>query len=715
MAEHKEQEETPDPGQKEKRPPVPELKPESDEDRDAPLPPRDRRRQRHNREPGSAPENDGSEWRRRSKTLAFWVFFVLVALFATRFFGSSTGSGDVVISYKEYRTLMKQGKIESAVIIDSDFHGTLLEPEYTTSRGGQQAYRTFVVNLGVIGEDAIADWEKYEIDFRFQEKPFDWLKVFFNFLPWLLFVGLWLFIFRQMQGGPKGAFSFGKSRAKLVSEDRPKVTFKDVAGSDEAKQELQEIIEYLKDPRKFQRLGGRIPKGVLLVGPPGTGKTYMAKAVAGEAGVPFYSMSGSDFVEMFVGVGASRVRDLFEQGKANAPCIIFIDEIDAVGRHRGAGIGGGHDEREQTLNQLLVEMDGFDSKEGVILIAATNRPDVLDPALLRPGRFDRQVVVDRPDVKGREGVLKVHIRNTPLDKDVDLTVLARATPGFSQADLENLVNEAALLASRHDRTSVIMEDFENAKDKVIMGVERRSLVISDSEKKRTAYHEIGHALVAKLVPESDPVHKVTIIPRGQSLGLTTYLPIDERHNYSRSYSDAVLTYALGGRVAEKIVFGEVSSGGQQDYKMATDLARRMVCDWGMSEELGPVSYGNRQDEVFLGREMAQRRDFSEKVAQVIDDEIRNFVLTAEERAESLLRENIAQVHVLADALLEFEVLDDSQLDRILAGEKLQKPPEPPESQNGRTKQDAADDVDEPETPSSEETTAESTKTPEDDD
>ena len=706
MAERKDHDEIPAAEQKELKPPVPELKPESDGDRDAPETPRNRPRPRQNREPGAGPENDGSEWRRRSKTLAFWVFFVLVALFATRFFGSSTGSGDVVLSYKEYRTLMKQGKIESAVIIDSDFYGTLREPEYATSRGSQQAYRTFVVNLGVIGEEAIADWEKHEIDFRFQEKPFDWLKVFFNFLPWLLFVGLWLFIFRQMQGGPKGAFSFGKSRAKLVSEDRPKVTFKDVAGSDEAKQELQEIIEYLKDPRKFQRLGGRIPKGVLLVGPPGTGKTYMAKAVAGEAGVPFYSMSGSDFVEMFVGVGASRVRDLFEQGKANAPCIIFIDEIDAVGRHRGAGIGGGHDEREQTLNQLLVEMDGFDSKEGVILIAATNRPDVLDPALLRPGRFDRQVVVDRPDVKGREGVLKVHIRNTPLDKDVDLAVLARATPGFSQADLENLVNEAALLASRYDRTCVVMEDFENAKDKVIMGVERRSLVISDSEKKCTAYHEIGHALVAKLVPESDPVHKVTIIPRGQSLGLTTYLPIDERHNYSRSYSDAVLTYALGGRVAEKIVFGEVSSGGQQDYKMATDLARRMVCDWGMSEKLGPISYGNRQDEVFLGREMAQRRDFSEKVAQIIDDEIRNFVLTAEERAESLLRENIAQVHVLADALLEFEVLDDSQLDRILGGEKLQKPPETSESHNGRPIQDATAEEKSDE-PAADEGTAES--------
>ncbi len=709
MAARKGQGKPPAADQKEQTPSAPELKPESDGNVEEPEIPRNR--PRPNREPGSTPENDGREWRRRSKTLAFWVFFVMVALFATRFFGSNSGSGDVVLSYKEYRTLMKQGKIVSAIIVESDFHGTLREPEYSSGRGEEQSFRTFVVNLGVIGEEAIADWEKYEIDFRFQEKPFDWLKVFFNFLPWLLFVGLWLFIFRQMQGGPKGAFSFGKSRAKLFSEDHPKVTFKDVAGSDEAKQELQEIIEYLKDPRKFQRLGGRIPKGVLLVGPPGTGKTYMAKAVAGEADVPFYSMSGSDFVEMFVGVGASRVRDLFEQGKANAPCILFIDEIDAVGRHRGAGIGGGHDEREQTLNQLLVEMDGFDSKEGVILIAATNRPDVLDPALLRPGRFDRQVVVDRPDVKGREGVLKVHIRNTPLDKDVDLTVLARATPGFSQADLENLVNEAALLASRYDRPSVIMEDFENAKDKVIMGVERRSLVISDSEKKRTAYHEIGHALVAKLVPESDPVHKVTIIPRGQSLGLTTYLPIDERHNYSRSYSDAVLTYALGGRVAEKIVFGEVSSGGQGDYKMATDLARRMVCEWGMSEKLGPISYSNRRDEVFLGREIVQRHDFSEKIAQVIDEEIRDFVLTAEDRAKTLLRENIAQVHVLADALLEFEVLDDSQLDRILAGEKLQKPSEPSESHNGRSRQDATGNVEEAEAPSTGEQIAESQEAP----
>ena len=622
----------------------------------------------------SQEENGGRPWRRISKTLAFWVFFLLVAIFASKFFGSSDGSGEVVLSYKEYKSLLTQGRIVSAVIIETEFHGKLLEPEYTTPESGEQRpYQSFVVDLGVIDGETRSEWEEHGVDFRFHSRPFNWLNVFFNFLPWLLFVGLWLFILRQMQGGPKGAFSFGKSRAKLVSEDRPKVTFKDVAGSEEAKQELQEIIEFLRDPRKFQRLGGRIPKGVLLVGPPGTGKTYMAKAVAGEAAVPFFSMSGSDFVEMFVGVGASRVRDLFEQGKNSAPCIIFIDEIDAVGRHRGAGIGGGHDEREQTLNQLLVEMDGFDSKEGVILIAATNRPDVLDPALLRPGRFDRQVVVDRPDVRGREGVLKVHVRNTPLGEDVDLKVLARATPGFSQADLANLVNEAALLASRFDRSKVAMEDFENAKDKVMMGAERRSLVISEEDKKRTAYHEIGHALVAKLVPESDPVHKVTIIPRGQSLGLTTYLPMDERHNYSRRYSEAVLTYALGGRVAENLVFGEVSSGAQQDYKMATELGRRMVCDWGMSDRLGPLSYGHKSDEVFLGREMTQRRNYSEKVAEAIDEEITIFILAAEKRAEKLLQENLDNLHLLAKALLEFEVLDDAQLDRIIAGEKLEKP------------------------------------------
>ena len=627
-----------------------------------------------------ASEDGKRPWRRISKTLAFWVFFLLVAIFASKFFGNDPAS-DVVLSYKEYKTLLTDEKIQSAVIIDNEFHGHLVAEELSPpGRGQQRTYHDFIVNLGVIDADTRDEWLTHGIDFRFQSKPFNWLNVFFNFLPWLLFVGLWLFILRQMQGGPKGAFSFGKSKAKLVSEEKTQITFKDVAGADEAKQELQEIIEFLKDPRKFQRLGGRIPKGVLLVGPPGTGKTHMARAVSGEAEVPFFSMSGSDFVEMFVGVGASRVRDLFEQGKNHAPCIIFIDEIDAVGRHRGAGIGGGHDEREQTLNQLLVEMDGFESKEGVILIAATNRPDVLDPALLRPGRFDRQVVVDLPDLKGREGILKVHTRNIPLSEDVNLQVLARGTPGLSGADLANLVNEAALLASRSNRDRVIMLDFEDAKDKVMMGTERRSMVISDKEKRLTSYHEIGHALIAKLIPESDPLHKVSIIPRGRALGVTHTLPIDDRHTYPQSYCEAVLAKALGGRVAERLVFGEITTGGQQDYRMATGLARQMVCNWGMSPKLGPISYGQQNDEVFIGRGMAQRRDYSERVAEMIDDEIKRFVIKAEALADKLLKENLDQVHLLAETLLEFETLDDLQIDQLLQGKKLEKP-----EQNGRAK------------------------------
>ena len=630
---------------------------------------------RDNADRNGASENGKRPWRHISKPLAFWIFFVLVAIFASKFFGSDPSS-DVVLSYKEYKMLLEEGKIQSAIIIENEFHGHLVAEELTPpGRRQQHTFRDFVVDLGVVDAQTREEWLKYGVDFRFQ-KPSNWLNIFFNFLPWILFIGLWLFILRQMQGGPKGAFSFGKSKAKLVSEDKAKITFKDVAGAEEAKQELQEIIEFLKDPRKFQRLGGRIPKGVLLVGPPGTGKTHMARAVAGEADVPFFLMSGSDFVEMFVGVGASRVRDLFEQGKNHAPCIIFIDEIDAVGRHRGAGIGGGHDEREQTLNQLLVEMDGFESKEGLILIAATNRPDVLDPALLRPGRFDRQVVVDRPDVRGREGILKVHTRNTPLSDDVNLQVLARGTPGLAGADLANLVNEAALMASRNNRDRVTMNDFEDAKDKVMMGAERRSLVITDTEKRLTSYHEIGHALVAKLIPESDPLHKVTIIPRGRALGVTHTLPIDERHTYPQSYCEAVLAYALGGRIAEKLVFGEITTGGQQDYRMATNLARQMVCDWGMSPKLGPIAYGQQNDEIFLGREMAQRRDHSDRVAEMIDEEIKNFVLKAESRAEQLLSDNIDKVHILAKALLEFETLDDVQLNQLLEGKTLEKPVEP---------------------------------------
>jgi cell division protease FtsH len=615
--------------------------------------------------------NEPFQWKQASRTMLFWVLFILVAVSVTRFLGS-TPSDEMEITYSQYRLLLKNRQIQSAVIVDQEFHGILTEP-YPFPEG--EAFRKFqkiVLNLGPIDADTKKEWEEYEVNFYFKERGGNWLGFLIQMLPWIFFIGLWFFIFRQMQGGPKGLFSFGKSKAKLLTEDKPKVTFKDVAGAEEAKQELQEIIEFLKDPGKFQKLGGRIPKGVLLIGPPGTGKTYMAKAVSGEAGVPFFSMSGSDFVEMFVGVGASRVRDLFVQGKKNAPCIIFVDEIDAVGRHRGAGIGGGHDEREQTLNQLLVEMDGFESNEGVIFMAATNRPDVLDPALMRPGRFDRVVVVDRPDVRGREGILRIHTRDIPLAKSVRLGVLARGTPGLSGADIENLVNEAALLASRHNRRSVTMVDFEEARDKVMMGTERRSMVISDEEKKLIAYHEIGHTLVAKLIPGSDPIHKVTIIPRGRALGVTHYLPIDEKHTYSKSHCVSKLAHALGGRAAELIAFKELTTGSGNDYEQATVLARSMVCEWGMSEKLGPLTYGKKEEEIFLGREIAQHRDYSEKTAQTIDAEVRALIDAAEETALRLLRENEDKMHMLAQALLEFEVLDGDQIDRLLRGEKIRK-------------------------------------------
>ncbi|HEX9860245.1 MAG TPA: ATP-dependent zinc metalloprotease FtsH [Nitrospirota bacterium] len=491
-------------------------------------------------------------------------------------------------------------------------------------------------------------------------------QVLFFWAPILLMIFFWIFIMKQMQAGGNKAMSFGKSRAKLLTESTNKVTFADVAGIEEPKQELHEIIEYLKDPQKFQRLGGRIPKGVLLVGPPGTGKTLLAKAIAGEADVPFFSISGSDFVEMFVGVGASRVRDLFEQGKKNAPCIIFIDELDAVGRHRGAGLGGGHDEREQTLNQLLVEMDGFESNEGVILISATNRPDVLDPALLRPGRFDRQVVVPRPDIKGRVGILKVHTRKIPLGDDVDLDVLARGTPGFAGAELANLVNEAALLAARKNKDKVEMSDFEDAKDKVMMGLERRSLVLSEEEKKNTAYHESGHTLVARLTLGADPIHKVTIIPRGRALGLTMSLPIDERYTYDREHLMGQLAMLLGGRVAEEITLEHMTTGAGNDLERATDLARRMVCEWGMSTKMGPLTFGKKEEQIFLGREIAQHRDYSEHTAVEIDDEVRRIMMESYDRARTLLSGNKAGLVALAEALLEKETLDSSEIDEILA-------------------------------------------------
>ena len=507
----------------------------------------------------------------------------------------------------------------------------------------------------------------------------DWVLLLLNGLPLLLLVGFCLFLMRQMQAGGNKALSFGKSRARLLSAQQKKATFKDVAGTDEAKEELQEIIEFLKDPQKFQKLGGRIPKGVLLVGPPGTGKTLLARAIAGEANVPFFSISGSDFVEMFVGVGASRVRDLFEQGKKNAPCIIFIDEIDAVGRHRGAGLGGGHDEREQTLNALLVEMDGFESNEGVILIAATNRPDVLDPALLRPGRFDRRVVVARPDVKGREEILRVHTRKVPIGDDVDLSIIARGTPGFSGADLANLVNEAALWAARQNRKFVTMADFEMSKDKVLMGVERKSMILSDEEKKNTAYHEAGHALVAAMTPGADPVHKVTIIPRGMALGLTMQLPEADKHTYTREYLEAMLAVLMGGRSAEEIFLGHITTGAGNDIERATDIARNMVCEWGMSE-LGPLAFGKKDEAIFLGREIAQHRDYSEDTAIQIDKEVRRIVNAAYEKARGTLSDNRDVLERVAQALLEREVIDAAEVKLLMEGKPLpEKPRTPPQA------------------------------------
>jgi len=600
-------------------------------------------------------------WRRPSRTQAFWIFFVLVLIFAAKFI-DSVPSDVSIVSYRQYREYLKNGLIVDAVIVgESEFHGRL-------SDGGK-----FVVNLGPIDAATKREWEEHNFNITFRDEPFQWYSLLFSFLPWLLFIGFWIFMLRQMQGGPRGLFSFGKSRAKLLMEDKQKTTFADVAGADEAKEELEEIIEFLKDPQKFQRLGGRIPKGVLMVGPPGTGKTHLARAVAGEAGVPFFSISGSDFVEMFVGVGASRVRDLFEQGKTNAPCIIFVDEIDAVGRHRGAGIGGGHDEREQTLNQLLVEMDGFESNDGVILIAATNRPDVLDPALLRPGRFDRRVVVDLPDIKGREGILKVHARKVPLDPDVDLQRVAQGTPGLSGADLENLVNEAALLASRRDHKTVALADFDAAKDKVMLGAERRSMVLTEEDQKLSAYHEAGHALVAKSLKGGPSIGKATIIPRGQAMGMVSFLA-DERRSLTETRLKAHLATALGGCVAEKLIFAERSTGAQGDYQQVTGLARSMVCDWGMNEELGPLALGEGDNEVFLGKEFSRNRHVSEDTAQAIDREIRNLVVEAEATATRILTDRSDELHALARALLAYEVLDDSEIDKVFAGEPLGRDP-----------------------------------------
>ena len=590
----------------------------------------------------------------RTKNILFWVVVGLFMILLFNLFSVPHHEPEEDVIFSEFMTKLDKGEVERVIIKASHISAVLKDK--TRIRTYSVEYPELVQVLRDRGV-------------QIEAKPPDESPWYITFLvtwgPFVLFLGLWFFLMRQMQMGGNKALSFGKSRARLLTEERKKVMFSDVAGVDEAKDEVLEIIEFLKDPRKFQKLGGRIPKGVLIVGPPGTGKTLLAKAIAGEASVPFFSISGSDFVEMFVGVGASRVRDLFEQGKKHAPCIIFIDEIDAVGRLRGAGLGGGHDEREQTLNQLLVEMDGFDTTEGVILVAATNRPDVLDPALLRPGRFDRQVVVNRPDLRGRAEILKVHTKKVPIATNVELEKIARGTPGFSGADLENLVNEAALWAARLNKKEVEVVDFEMAKDKVLMGAERKSLILSDEEKRTTAYHEAGHALIAKLIPGTDPVHKVTIIPRGRALGVTMQLPTDDRHGYSKGYLYNQLAILMGGRVAEELVLKEMTTGAGNDLERATDLARKMVCEWGMSEKMGPLTFGKQNEQVFLGRELGSQRDFSESIAMEIDQEVKRLVTENYERAKRLLTENMASLKRLAEALLEKEVLDGSDIDNIL--------------------------------------------------
>jgi cell division protease FtsH len=587
------------------------------------------------------------------KNLTLWLVISLLMILLFNIFNKPREAQDKIV-YSDFLYSVEKGEV-----IEVDIQGRNIQGKYANGH----EFKTYAPEdpelVKILRDKGVKISAKPE-----EDNPW-YMTILISWFPMLLLIAVWIFFMRQMQSGGGKALSFGKSRARLLNESHKKVTFDDVAGIDEAKAELQEIIEFLKNPKKFTRLGGRIPKGVLLVGPPGTGKTLLARAIAGEAGVPFFSISGSDFVEMFVGVGASRVRDLFIQGKKNAPCIIFIDEIDAVGRHRGAGLGGGHDEREQTLNQLLVEMDGFESNDGVILIAATNRPDVLDPALLRPGRFDRQIVVPIPDVKGRYSILAVHTKKTPLKEDVDLEVISRGTPGFSGADLENLVNEAALLAARQEKEKIDMSDFEEAKDKVLMGIERKSMIISDEEKRTTAYHEAGHAMIARLLPGTDPIHKVTIIPRGKALGITQQLPIDERHTYTKKYLLNCIAVYLGGRAAEEIVLNDFTTGAGNDLERATELARRMVCEWGMSEDLGPLTYGHKEEEIFLGRDFGVRRDYSEETAKKIDAEVRKIVEENYEKVKGLIRQNIDLLHALAKELLNKEVLDRVEIDTIV--------------------------------------------------
>jgi cell division protease FtsH len=608
------------------------------------------------------------------KTAIFWVVLIMLVVVFVTVVRTGQRGPDRNLTFTQFVHDTTDHKVKEVTVSGMEVHGTytdgaafhtLIPERYS------EIYKTLQDNnVSIVIKEANAS---------------NWVSLLINAIPFILLLAFWIFMMRQMQSGGNKALSFGKSRARLHSSQQKKVTFKDVAGVEEAKEELQEIIEFLREPQKFQKLGGRIPKGVLLIGPPGTGKTLLARAIAGEANVPFFSISGSDFVEMFVGVGASRVRDLFEQGKKNAPCIIFIDEIDAVGRHRGAGLGGGHDEREQTLNQLLVEMDGFESNEGVILVAATNRPDVLDPALLRPGRFDRRVVVGRPDVKGREAILRVHTKKVPIADDVDLMVIARGTPGFAGADLANLVNEAALIGARQNRKVVTMADFEIAKDKVMMGVERKSLIISEEEKRNTAYHEAGHALVLAILPNADPVHKVTIIPRGMALGVTMQLPEDDKHSYTKDYLDTQLAGLMGGRIAEEIFMKHMTTGAGNDIERATDIARKMVCEWGMSD-LGPLSFGKKEEQIFLGREIAQHRDYSEDTAVKIDNEVQKIVRRSYSRARTLIEERSDALVRIAEALLEREVLDGEEVHQLIEGRVLAPMRPNPPGDGGRTQQ-----------------------------
>ena len=614
------------------------------------------------------------------KTVMLWLSLLVVIFLAWHF--AQIQRKESPLKFSEFMAQVEAGQILEVTITGNEVKGRTI---------AREQFRT----VAPTGYDRLLDTlleKNVNVNYEQDQTP-TWANMLISWAPLIVLVGFWIFFMRQMQSGGNKALSFGKSKAKLLANQQKKVTFKDVAGVDEAKEELQEIIEFLREPQKFQKLGGRIPKGVLLMGPPGTGKTLMARAIAGEANVPFFSISGSDFVEMFVGVGASRVRDLFEQGKKNAPCIIFIDEIDAVGRHRGAGLGGGHDEREQTLNQLLVEMDGFESNDGVILIAATNRPDVLDPALLRPGRFDRRVVVSRPDVRGREGILRVHTRKIPVSEDVDIVTLARATPGFSGADLANLVNEAALLAARNNQRFVTMADFESSKDKVLMGAERRSMIITDEEKKVTAYHEAGHALVAATMPHADPLHKVTIIPRGMALGLTQQLPSEEKHNYTKEQLEDRIAVAMGGRIAEEVTFDQITTGAQNDISQATEMARKMVCEWGMSDALGPLTYGKKEEAIFLGKEFNRHQDYSEATALEIDAEVKRIITEQYARARRLLTEKRTQLVDIAEALLEHEVLDANQVRQVMAGEQLEVPPARVEvgPQDTQKKTDAGDE------------------------